>query len=78
MKTQHDNEKGLGSVWEICYCPAINDSYYWRNIDQDARKQLANQIKPTSHLCAYHQVAIFTKQLCKLSQFFLTLFNGLC
>lgn len=31
-----------------------------------------------SHLCADHQVAIFTKQLCKLSEFFLALINGLC
>lgn len=66
--------KCLGS--SIYYCLAINDN--WINVFQDARKQSAKKVKSLSHLCAYHQVAIFTKQLCKLSEFFLTLFNSLC
>lgn len=43
-----------------------------------SRKQLVRKVKSMSHLSAYHQVAIVTIQLCILSEFFLTLLNGIC
>lgn len=78
MKRQCHTVKKWEGLGEICYCCAINDNCYWRNILQDARKQLVKKVKSMSHLSAYHQVAIVTKQLCILSEFFLTLLNGIC
>lgn len=78
MKRQYRIVKKLEGLGEICYCCAVNDNYYWRNIFQDARKQLVKKVNSMSHLSAYHQVAIVTKQLCILSEFILTLLNGIC
>lgn len=78
MKKQYCIVKKIEGLGEICYCCAIKDNYYWRNIFQDARKQLAKMVNSMSHLSAYHQVAIVTKQLCILSEFIFTLLNGIC
>lgn len=78
MKRQYHIVKKWEGLGEICYCCAINDNYYRRNVFQDARKQLVKKVKLMSHLSAHHQVAIVTKQLCILSEFFLTLLNGIC